>query len=171
MVLPVGPGCSGPWVGVSVSLAAATAAKDRQPRGRKSSRAALPVILGAAGRAPQRERKPAARLLQRPARPWALQHSNGGNSQRPLAARFPKVRWCFWRWDALICYSRWGQNEGLIRGVLKAKGEDSSITRSAGVAIVTEQAGDVIMLLLMQTWQSPFAPPPESRSEKTGAVE
>lgn len=75
------------------------------------------------------------------------------------------------RWDALICYSRRGQNEGLIRGVFKAKGEDSGISRPAGVAIVTEQAGDVIMLLLMQAWQSPFAPPPESRNETKGAVE
>lgn len=52
-----------------MSLTAATAAKDRQPWGRESSRAALPVILGAAGRAPEPERKPAARVLQRPARP------------------------------------------------------------------------------------------------------
>lgn len=55
--------------------------------------------------------------------------------------------------------------------MLKAKGEDSSITRLACVAIVTEQAGDVIMPVLMQTWQSPFAPPPERRSEKKRALE
>lgn len=47
--------------------------------------------------------------------------------------------------DAVICISRWGQGEGFIRGVLKAKGEDSSVIRPAGVAIVTEQARDVIM--------------------------
>lgn len=67
IILPLGPGCLGPGVGVSVSLTAATAAKDRQPWGGESSRAALLVILGAARCAPQRERRPGARLLQCPA--------------------------------------------------------------------------------------------------------
>lgn len=67
IIPPLGSGCPRPGVGVSVSLTAATAAKDGQPGGCESSRAALPVILGAAGRAPQRERRPGARLLQCPA--------------------------------------------------------------------------------------------------------
>lgn len=53
--------------------------------------------------------------------------------------------------DTLICYSGWGQSEGFIMGLLKAKSGDCSVTRSAGVAIVTEQARDVIMPWLMQT--------------------
>lgn len=67
IILPLGSGCPGPGVGVSVSLIAATAATGGQPRGSESSRATLPVILGAAGCAPQRERRPGARLLQCPA--------------------------------------------------------------------------------------------------------
>lgn len=122
MALPVGPGRSGLRVGVSVSLTAATAAKDRQPRGREGSRAPLPVILGAAGRAPQRERKPAARVLQRPARPRALRHGGGGNSQRPLAARLPKVRTRFW-WRGRSHLLQWaGAERGIYNGCVKGQG-------------------------------------------------
>lgn len=99
ITLPLGSGSLGPGVGVSVSLIAATVAKDGQPGGRESSRAALPVILGAARCAPQRERRPGARLLQCPARPRALRHGGGGHSQCYLTARFPKV--CKLRWGIL----------------------------------------------------------------------
>lgn len=67
LLFSLGPGGTGPGVGLSVSFTAATAAKDGQPRGGESSCAALPVIVGTAGCAPQRERRPGARLLQCPA--------------------------------------------------------------------------------------------------------
>lgn len=86
-----GAECPGPGVGVSVSLASATAAKDGQPWGSESSRATLPVILGAAGCASQWEWRLGARLLQRPGRSRALRHSGWSYSQCHLTAWLPKV--------------------------------------------------------------------------------
>lgn len=95
-----------------MSPAAATVAKDGQPRGRESSRDALPVILGAAGRAAQRERGPGAGLLQRAAGPRALRHGGGGCRQRHLAARFPKVR-RLWMWRVGMCVVVVGRRGGV----------------------------------------------------------
>lgn len=67
IIITPGSGSPGPGVGVSLSLTATTAAADGQPGSRESSRAALPVIVGAARRAPQRERRPGARLFHCPA--------------------------------------------------------------------------------------------------------
>lgn len=88
-----------------MSPAAATVAEDGQPGGGEGSRAALPVVVGAAGRAPQRERRPGAGLLQRAAGPRALRHGGGGRGQRHLAARLPKVcRLLMWR--VCLCVAR-----------------------------------------------------------------
>lgn len=59
-----------------------------------------------------------------------------------------------------------GRREGEIdTGQLDSQGEESGISRLAGVAMVTELGRDVIMPWLIQTWQAPITPPLESEQE------
>lgn len=57
---------------------------------------------------------------------------------------------------------REGRKEGGIdTGQVDSQGEESDISRLAGVAMVTELGRDVIMPWLIQTWQAPITPPLE----------
>lgn len=105
-------------MGLRVSAAAATIAPDGQPRRSEGPRTTLPVVLGAAGCAAQRERRPGARLLCCPARPRALRHRCGGAGQCHLTARLAKVRANGWakpneksgtRWHVycILCITYW----------------------------------------------------------------
>ncbi len=54
-----------------------------------------------------------------------------------------------------------GKEEGIDTGQVDSQGEESGISRLAGVAMVTELGKDVIMPWLIQTWQAPITLPLE----------
>lgn len=57
---------------------------------------------------------------------------------------------------------------GIDPGQADSQGEESSISRLAEVAMVTELGRDVIMLWLIQTWQAPITPPLEREKKIEG---
>lgn len=59
-----------------------------------------------------------------------------------------------------------GHQGGIDTGQVDSQGEESSISRLAGVAMVTELGRDVIMPWLIQTWQAPITPPLERERER-----
>lgn len=59
-----------------------------------------------------------------------------------------------------------GKEEGIDTGQVDSQGEESGISRLAGVAMVTELGKDVIMPWLIQTWQAPITPPLERERER-----
>lgn len=51
---------------------------------------------------------------------------------------------------------------GSDTGQVDCQGEERSISRMAGVVMVTELGNDVIVPWLIQTWQGPITPPLET---------